>query len=205
MAFQFNKFIKAQEPELSEDEIKRAMLPGEAWLLIMALLLVYTYYAPLYLENTGGFLEGFLLMVIPLLSFPFLLYKSIRSYKPKSKLRIWLPVLSLFVFPALLMFLNHYLIENELRSNGTWKKGIVTEEFREYTDKQKKKVKTKHLFCEYSINTERYRSELDVRYLQPDLYKPGDSIDVIYSKEHANIHACGIWAEKYKPHKSTNN
>jgi len=191
MAFQFDKYKDKSESTSSEERTQSSGLAKILWTALMALLMIYIYFVPLYFKNTGGFLEGFLTVVIPVIFFPFLLYKLFVSFSHKSKYRIAIPVVSIFIFPVCLMFLNSYLVFIALGKETGQTKCVVTEKITTYTNKQKKKVSEKNYYCEYEVEQKVYKSCLDVRDLPPGYYKQGDSLDVVYSLKHANIHK--IW------------
>jgi len=201
MAFQFKKYKKEDQSELSESEIKNAMLPSEFWLVCLVFFLLYIYYTPLYLINTGGFLEGFLRGVVPIIVFPFLIYKTVRSFKPKSKWRIWLPVLSIIGIGPILVGINQYQFNRILSSNVKNTKSILIKEIIEKVDKQNKLVKVPHFFLQYSAEGESFKPRIDPVNFDTTTYQAGDTIELIYSQDHPNIYKI---SEIYRLQKTVN-
>ncbi|MBK7816721.1 MAG: hypothetical protein IPJ60_03650 [Sphingobacteriaceae bacterium] len=211
--------------ESNWDNTERAETPTKAylWLVLSVLLLCYPFVpvVVLSMKNTGGFLAGFLLYFAPIVLLPFLLFKTISSFSPRTKLRIWLPILSIIIFPIYIMFVHKFVVQNEIRSNGVRTKGKLTlneqmmKEFkaRPYTRKkgesqreletrnrtlrEQQKQNSKPFNCDFKVNGKVFRGVVYINDSDTTKLLKSDSIEIIYSKDYPQIFLYGTEAENF--------
>ena len=223
MADNFQRQTKLTESNWENTE--RAETPTKAylWLVLSILLLCYPFIpiVVLSLTNTGGFLAGFVLFFAPITLLPFLLFKTIRSFNPTTKLRIWLPILSFIAFPVYIMFVHKFVVQNEIRSNGVKTKGKLTlneqmmKEFkvrpvsrkkgesqtafetRRREQREQEKQKSRPFNCDFMVDGKVFSSVVYPNNSDTTQLLRADSIKVIYSKAYPQIFLYGTEAENF--------
>ncbi|MBP9068255.1 MAG: hypothetical protein KBG47_02020 [Bacteroidia bacterium] len=211
--------------ESNWDNTERAETPTKAylWLVLSVLLLCYPFipFVVLSLKNTGGFLSGLVLYFAPISLLPFLLFKTIRSFNPRTKLRIWVPILSFIVFPGYIMFVHKFVVQNEIRSNGVRTKGKLTLneqmikdfkvrpvsrkngesqrdlETRRRAQQEQAKQNSKPFNCDFKVNGKFFRGVVYINDSDTTKLLKSDSIEIIYSKDYPQIFLYGTEAENF--------
>lgn len=161
------------------------MMKKEYWLGLLLILIVFLYFIPLSLLFPSKKVIDWSLFGLLFGLLPYLVFKTLGFYRITTNWRRGIAGLVVLVIAPTVGIYLHYRQTNELKENGVWVKGIVTD--KKYATK--KSGSEWLIKCLYTVNGKDYRTTFT--HYDAEKYSVGDTLQIICSKDLPEIYELG--------------